>query len=59
MQLSDFDWEFGLQQRVAAVSDRFVRCKPVQPFSPGIPEFDRPIELPRKHRLVGQLKQVG
>ena len=59
MQFGKFDWKFGLQKRVAAVADCFIGCKPVKSFSSSIPELDRPMQLPRKHRLIGQHEQIG
>jgi hypothetical protein len=59
MQFGKVDWKFGLQQSVAAMPDRLVRRKPVESFSPNIPELDRPMQLPHKHRLIGQREQIG
>jgi hypothetical protein len=44
---------------VAYVADCLAWCKPVELLSSSIPELDSPIELPRKHRLMGQHEQIG
>jgi hypothetical protein len=57
--LGELDWELGLQERMAAAANRFARGKPVKSLSPGIPELDRSVELPRKHRFMGQFNQIA
>src|SRR3984893_12948393 len=43
---------------MAAAPDRLVCRKAVKSFGPGVPELDRPIEMPREHRLIGQCEQI-
>jgi hypothetical protein len=58
-QFSKFAWEFCLQERVAAAPYRFVRRIPVKPVRAAIPELDRTMQAPHKHRLIGQREQTG
>jgi|SRR6516225_710041 hypothetical protein len=47
--LGKLDREFCLKQSVAAVPNRLFWRKAIKPFGPGVPEFDRPNELPHEH----------
>jgi len=58
-QIGELNREFGLQESMTAAPDGFVRCKPVKPFGPGVPDLDCAIQPPREHRLVGQHDQIG
>ncbi len=58
-QRRQIDGEFGLQKRMAEMPECLIPGKPVETFSPGIPEPYRAIEAPRKHGLMAEREQVG
>jgi len=53
-KLGELDRPSCLQQRVAAAADRFAGRESVEPFGARVPELDRSVEPPHKHRLVRQ-----
>jgi len=59
IQFGKFNREFGLQQGMAGVADRLVMGEAVKPFGSGVPEFDRSVQTPYEHGLVGQHEQTG
>jgi hypothetical protein len=52
-QVGKINRKFSPQQSVACMSYRFVRRETVKPLGPCVPELDRPVQSPRKHRFVG------
>src|SRR6516225_3753634 len=58
MQFGKFDRKFCLQQAVAAAADRLARRKAVKLLGASIPELDRSVQSPRKHRLLRQCQKT-